>query len=80
MHAAAMARLDVPRVYRRLLGSRHRQLHRHPRVTVLPVLVEPRGASGQMSGGWPLDRYSPSRPTAVACCTASLREETPSFR
>ena len=24
--------------------------------------------------------YSPSRPTAVACSTASLREETPSFR
>ena len=24
--------------------------------------------------------YSPSRPTAVARCTASLREETPSFR
>ena len=24
--------------------------------------------------------YPPSRPTAVACCTAPLREETPSFR
>jgi alkylhydroperoxidase/carboxymuconolactone decarboxylase family protein YurZ len=24
--------------------------------------------------------YSPSRPTTVACSTASLREETPSFR
>ena len=24
--------------------------------------------------------YPPSRPIAVACCTASLREETPSFR
>ena len=24
--------------------------------------------------------YPPSRPIAVACCTASLRDETPSFR
>ena len=24
--------------------------------------------------------YPPSRPTVVACCTASLREKTPSFR
>ena len=33
------------------------------------------GAVAGVSPGYP-----PSRPIAIACCTASLREETPSFR